>query len=35
MGEVERGVTPGGEVCAELFVRCWKGERDCDYDVID
>jgi hypothetical protein len=28
IGEVERWLTPQGEVCAYLFVRYWKGEHD-------
>ncbi|HEX6371322.1 MAG TPA: hypothetical protein VF006_20555 [Longimicrobium sp.] len=35
IGEVERWLTPGGEVCAYLFARYWKGEHDCDHYVID
>ena len=35
IGEVERWLTPDGEVCAYLFVRYWKGDHDYDYYVID
>lgn len=35
IGEVERWLTPEGDVCAYLFVRYWKGEHDYDYYVID
>jgi len=35
IGEVERWLTPEGEVCAWLFVRYWKGEHDYDYYVND
>jgi hypothetical protein len=35
IGEVERWLTPEGEVCAYLFVRYWKGEHDYDHYVID
>jgi hypothetical protein len=34
IGEVERWLTPEGDVCAYLFVRYWKGEHDYDYYVI-
>jgi hypothetical protein len=34
IGEVERWLTPQGEVCAYLFVRYWKGEHDYDYYVV-
>ena len=33
IGEVERWLTPEGEVCAWLIVRYWKGEHDHDYYV--
>jgi hypothetical protein len=33
IGEVERWLTPAGEIC--LFVRYWKGEHDYDYYVVD
>ena len=35
IGEVDRWLTPEGEVCAYLFVRYWKGEHDYDYYVVD
>jgi hypothetical protein len=35
IGEVERWLTPEGDVCAYLFVRYWKGEEDYDYYVVD
>jgi hypothetical protein len=35
IGQVERWLTPDGEVCAYLFVRYWKGEHEYDYYVID
>jgi hypothetical protein len=35
IGEVERWLTPEGEVCAWLIVRYWKGEHDYDYFVDD
>jgi hypothetical protein len=35
IGEVERWLTPEGEVCAWLFVRYWKGEHDYEYHVSD
>lgn len=35
IGEVERWLTPEGEVCACLFVRYRKGEHDYDDHVID
>jgi hypothetical protein len=35
IGEVERWLTPTGDVCAYLFVRYWKGEHDYDYYVVD
>lgn len=34
IGEVERWLTPRGEVCAYLFVRYWKSEHDYDYYVV-
>lgn len=35
IGEVERWLTPEGEVCAWLVVRYWKGEHDYEYHVRD
>ena len=35
IGEVDRWLTPDGEVCAYLFVRYWKGEHDYEYYVMD
>jgi hypothetical protein len=35
IGEVERWITPAGDVYACLFVRYWKGEHDYDYYVVD
>jgi hypothetical protein len=35
IGEVERWLTPEGDVCAYLIVRYWKGEEDCEYYVVD
>jgi hypothetical protein len=35
IGEVERWLTPEGEICAYLVVRYWKGEEDYDYYVVD
>ena len=35
IGEVERWLTPEGDVCAYLFVRYWKGEHDYEYYVVD
>lgn len=35
IGEVERWLTPEGELYAWLFVRYWKGEHDYDYYVND
>jgi hypothetical protein len=34
IGEVQRWLTPAGEVCAYLFVRYWKGEHDFEYYVV-
>jgi hypothetical protein len=35
IGEVERWLTPEGDVCAYLVVRYWKGEQDFEYYVVD
>jgi hypothetical protein len=35
IGEVERWVTPEGELCARLIVRYFKGEHDYDHYVND